>query len=591
MSNRIRSAMARVSVAINSRAGVVARERAAALRQHEELLEARRSADLVTDAERRYRELVEQVPAVVYLDRIDPDPRLTSSVYISPRVLDLTGYSDAEMVADPELWGRLVADADKESYLAAMRRLYETGDPFNLEYQLIGRDGRLRWVRDEAAVMHDEAGRRTHVRGVVIDVTERRLLEDQLRQAQKMEAVGQLAGGVAHDFNNLLTAITGHADLLRVGLTDDDPTREDVEAILQASASATALVRQLLAFGRKQILRPETLDLSGVVNDVVPMLRRLIGEHIALVTDLGAGLESVRADPNQIEQVIVNLSVNARDAMPDGGMLTLGTSHVDVDEAEADRNLGLRPGQYVVLTVADTGVGMTREIRERIFEPFFTTKGPGRGTGLGLATVFGIVKQSGGYIAVSSAAGRGTTFQVFLPPSATVPGEASPRVAANPTAIAPGTGRILVAEDDPAVRTLAVLVLARAGYDVIEAQSGAAAVELLRRSPDPVDVLVSDMVMPGMGGIELARHVAREWPDVGIVLMSGYAEEAVAQSDRLSVASWFLPKPFTPEQLGATVRDAIADRSSRDRSDFPLTAEGDGPRTTLADESGHPVAV
>jgi nitrogen-specific signal transduction histidine kinase/ActR/RegA family two-component response regulator len=397
--------------------------------------------------------------------------------------------------------------------------------------------------------------------GVLVDVTEQRTLEEQLLAAQRMEAVGRLAGGVAHDFNNLLTAILGYASIVDAELPPGDPLREDVTAITQAAGSASSLVRQLLAFSRRQMLRPEELDLSAVVERVEPLLRRLVGERITLRAALEGGLPGVRADPGQLEQVLVNLVVNARDAMPDGGTVSLETSAVLVDEDEARRHLGLRPGSYVALTVTDTGVGMDRATRERVFEPFFTTKEPGRGTGLGLATVYGIVKQSDGYIGVTSEPGEGASFRMLLPALPIAVAPTTPTPAAEPAAER-GTERILLVEDEETVRLLAATVLRRLGYAVELAGNGTDAVRILDRETGAFDLVVSDIVMPELSGTELAAVVAERWPGMGIVLMSGYAAEVVGR-DGPAIEDAFLAKPFTPQVLGATVRSVLDQRSAR----------------------------
>jgi signal transduction histidine kinase/CheY-like chemotaxis protein len=428
-------------------------------------------------------------------------------------------------------------------------------------YRIRHREGRIVWVEEHASVIGmTEAGYRLS-QGVLVDVTEQRTLEEQLLAAQRMEAVGRLAGGVAHDFNNLLTAILGYASIVDAELPPGDPLREDVTAITQAAGSASSLVRQLLAFSRRQMLRPEELDLTTVVDRVVPLLRRLAGERIAFRAELAAGLPGVRADPGQLEQVLVNLIVNARDAMPDGGSVTVETAEVQVDEGEARRHLGLRHGRYVALTVTDTGVGMDREVRERVFEPFFTTKEPGRGTGLGLATVYGIVKQSDGYIGVASEPGHGASFRVLLPALPVAVEPAPPALAAPPVA-QPGTERVLLVEDEETVRLLAATVLRRLGYTVELAGTGADALRILERADGAFDLLVSDIVMPELGGTELAAIVRERWPGVGIVLMSGYAPEVVGREGPV-VEDAFLAKPFAPQTLGSTVRAVLDQRSGR----------------------------
>jgi nitrogen-specific signal transduction histidine kinase len=384
---------------------------------------------------------------------------------------------------------------------------------------------------------------------MVEDITAQRALEEQFRQAQKMEAVGQLAGGVAHDFNNLLTAILGSADLLLMDLPQEDPRREDLTAIRDAGERAATLTRQLLAFSRRQVLQPRVIGLNQVVAGIGKLLPRIIGEDIQLDLTLAPDLWSVSADPGQIEQVILNLAVNARDAMPDGGRLTIATTNSVLDAVFAARNPMVQPGSYVRLSVTDTGQGMDEETLARVFEPFFTTKGPGKGTGLGLATVYGIVKQSGGYIFVRSRPAEGATFDVYLP---AVPQSADDHAAGPPPARAgQGSETILLAEDDAAVRSLARRALEQYGYRVLEAVNGREAVDLMRSHRDEIDLLLTDIVMPEMGGRRSAEHILQTRPDLKVLYMSGYA--GPDQPDGRAMVQ----KPFTPESLARKVREVL----------------------------------
>jgi PAS domain S-box-containing protein len=397
------------------------------------------------------------------------------------------------------------------------------------------------------------------IRGVVFnarDVTEQHALETQLRQAQKMEAVGQLAGGIAHDFNNLLTVITSYSGMLLGELPADEPIRADIAEIEFAAERAAALTRQLLTFSRRQRLQPEHLDLNQVVRDIDRLLRRLIREDIELVTALAPDLEAVHADLGQIEQVLVNLVVNARDAQPRGGRIVIATANVELDEHFAAWHRGLAPGPYVMVTVSDEGCGMDEETRARMYEPFFTTKGGGRGTGLGLATVYGIVQQAGGHIRCYSEPGLGTTFRIYLPRSASAP--ASPAELPVRAAGSPGTETILLVEDEDHVRAVASRILRRNGYTVLEARTGPEALQLWRERSPTVDLVVTDMVMPEMGGRELARHVRRERPDVPLLFMSGYTEDGAFQRGVLQPGESYLEKPFGEEGLTRMVRRALA---------------------------------
>jgi len=394
-----------------------------------------------------------------------------------------------------------------------------------------------------------------HVLVLTNDITERRELEDQLRQAGKMEAVGQLAGGVAHDFNNILTAILGYADLLATDLPSDDRRREDVDEIRKAAQRAAALTRQLLAFSRKQVLEPRSLDVNALVDNMDKMLRPLLGEHIALRAVPAADLHAVRADPNQIEQVILNLAINARDAMPKGGKLTIETSNVDLDEHYAARHPSVVPGPHVMLAVSDTGTGMDTATQARIFEPFFTTKEPGRGTGLGLATVYGIVKQSGGSIWVYSELGKGTTFKIYLPALDAPPEHLGKEV--TPAQNLRGTETVLVVEDDEQLLKVAHRALEAQGYTVLAAARGDAAIALARRHSGPIHVLLTDVTIPDMDGRRLAAAIRAERQNVRLLYMSGYADQAIVHHGLLDASVAYLPKPFTTEAIARRVREVL----------------------------------
>ena len=379
--------------------------------------------------------------------------------------------------------------------------------------------------------------------------------QGQLEQAQKMDAIGRLAGGVAHDFNNLLTVILGRTDILLHPLKPEDPMRRGIELIQRTAGRAADLTRQLLAFSRKQVLEPVVLDLAAVTTDMKDMLGRLIGEDIALLTNPTPGLGRVKADRGQIEQVIMNLAVNARDAMPQGGRLIVETANIDLDDEYVRRHVGARPGPHVMLAVSDTGTGIPHEIQSQIFEPFFTTKEQGKGTGLGLATVYGIVKQSGGYIEVDSEPGQGTTFRIYLPrlEAAAVTVDRSVR----PAAAAGGTETILLVEDEEGVRELARDILRASGYTVLEARNGAEALLLCERHQGPLDMLLTDVVMPRMSGRELAERLAPLRPDLSVLYMSGYTDDAVIRHGVLGAGTAFLQKPFTPAALVLRVRETL----------------------------------
>ena len=436
-------------------------------------------------------------------------------------------------------------------------------EPYRIDFRIVRRDGSVRAVHAQGEVAIDEDGKPTRMFGTIQDVTEFKELEAQLRQSQKMEAVGRLAGGVAHDFNNMLTVITGYSEFLLRRLKENDPIRSELEAIRQAGERAAGLTRQLLAFSRRQVLAPQVLNLNKVVPEMEKMLGRLIGEDVELVTVLGSGLSNVKADPGQIEQVVMNLAVNARDAMPDGGKLTIETADADLSEAYAREHVGVAAGPYVMLAVSDTGVGMDEDTRSHIFEPFFTTKDVGKGTGLGLSTVYGIVRQSGGHIFVYSEPGKGTSFKIYFPRAEEE--AAAPGKEGVPSEELRGTETILLVEDEKGVREFSGRVLRENGYTVFEAESGQAALDVLGRHEGPVDLLLTDVVMPGMGGFDLARRASVLRPGSGVLYMSGYTEEMIDERGLLEMDIPFLPKPFTPEALLRKVREVLASRKTRDR--------------------------
>jgi PAS domain S-box-containing protein len=412
------------------------------------------------------------------------------------------------------------------------------------------------------APLRDAQGSISGAMAVISDISERKVaegqrtqLEDQLRQSQKMEAVGRLAGGVAHDFNNLLTAISGYAELLQTRFEPGDSLRGYVDEILKSSSRATQLTRQMLAFSRRQVLQPKVLDLNGVVQNMESLLRRLIGEDIDLRTSTGPNLGAVRADQGQIEQVIMNLAVNARDAMPKGGMLTIETRNVVLDEKYNDRHGRMRSGPHVMLSVSDSGSGMDAETQSHLFEPFFTTKDKDKGTGLGLATVYGIVKQSGGDVWVYSEPGRGSSFKIYLPRIDQSPDEASPAAAQGVSQN--GTETVLLAEDSDVVRRLLKELIQSNGYKLLEARHGVEALQLAKDYDGRIDLLVTDMVMPQMGGRELAEQLLPLRPQMKVLYMSGYTEDAIVRHGVMDAGTAFLEKPFTPDSLAKKIRELL----------------------------------
>jgi two-component system cell cycle sensor histidine kinase/response regulator CckA len=467
---------------------------------------------------------------------------------VNESFLEVAGYGEQEVLGrtagELRLWAR------PEDWIRVLALIGQAGTVRDFETELRTKAGEAR-VMLVAAERIDLDGARCVLLSAT-DVTERKRLEAQLMQSQRLESVGRLAGGVAHDFNNLLTVISGYSEFVLRRLPGGDPIRRDVEEIRRAGRRASELTQQLLAYSRKQVLRPKVLDLNVAVAEMSKMLVRLLGDDVELGVHLDPALWSVMADPGQIEQVIANLAVNARDAMPEGGSLAIETANAEVGEAAARANLDARPGDYAVLSVTDTGAGMDAETLPRIFEPFFTTKEPGRGTGLGLATVYGIVRQSGGWIDVASAVGRGTTFRIYLPRAAEE--VFAPSRAPVPDEPPYGEESVLVVEDQPEVRRLVAEMLSHAGYTVLEASDGVEALAVLDADGAEVALVVTDVVMPRMSGRQLAERLAEARPDVRVLFMSGHDDrETAADGDRAA----FLPKPFSPDSLARKVREVL----------------------------------
>jgi two-component system, cell cycle sensor histidine kinase and response regulator CckA len=498
-------------------------------------------------SEERYRDLVENAYDLIYSH--DLEGNYTS---INKAVEQVTGYTREEALKMNLAQTVAPEYLEKAREMIARKLAGERSTAYELE--IIAKDGRRIKIEVNSALIFQE-GVPVGVQGIARDVTERKELEDQLRQAQKMEAVGMLAGGIAHDFNNLLSIIIGYSDLTLRRLATVDPLRHNVEEIKRAGERAANLTRQLLAFSRKQVLQPKVLDLNEVVTEMERMLRRLIGEDIELRAALEPGLGSVKADPGQIEQVLLNLCVNARDAMPRGGKLTIGTEDVYLDEGYAAHHAAVKTGRYVMLAVSDTGTGMDEATQARVFEPFFTTKGQGKGTGLGLSTVYGIVKQSGGYIWVYSEVSRGTTFKVYLP--RVDEGAQEYRQGRGAVEEHGGTETVLLVEDDELVRNLTRSILSDLGYRVLAVANASAALSVCEHTEGPIHLLLTDVVMPGMSGRELAERLARLRPETRVLFMSGYTDDAIVHHGVLDEGVNFIQKPFTPEALARKVREVL----------------------------------
>jgi len=495
----------------------------------------------------------------------------TDRVYWNEAIRDVLGYSVDEVDPERAWWIDRIHPDDRDRVVSRQEAaITGSAEASADEYRFLRADGDYATLLDRRYIVRDEDGVPTRMIGVLVDVTrqrraeeERKRLEEQLLEAQKLEAVGRLAGGVAHDFNNLLTAIQGHAEVLAEVVAEDGPARADLDQIRRAAERAARLTNQLLTFSRRQVLQPRILDLDAVIRDLAPMLRRLIGEDIALHVDTAAAHGYVKADPGQIEQVIMNLVVNARDAMPNGGRLGIGTRIVRVGEDEARQNAHTRPGEYVLLVITDTGTGMDPETQARIFEPFFTTKELGKGTGLGLSTVYGIVQQSGGFIEVESRTGRGTSFSVYLPRAEGEPeggaatGGCDPHGSGAAADGAPvGHETVLLVEDEPAVRELVRKVLQRQGYTVLVAADGAEAIRLAETRREPIQLLLTDVIMPEMSGRELAERLIAARPGLRVLFISGYTEDIMA-SGLPDARVDLLEKPFSPTVLARKVREVL----------------------------------
>ena len=474
-------------------------------------------------------------------------------LYNSPSYEKLLGYS-AEELGSTSSFDQIHPD-DRQKVAEAAKEAQRSASGRRVEYRFRHKDGRWLILESTASMAKSSKGEVEKLVIVNRDITERRRLEAQLSLSQQLEAIGRLSGGVAHDFNNLLGVIIGYSEALQQRLSPDDPNREPIDEIRNAGERAASLTRQLLAFSRKQVLEPKVLDLNTIVVDVEKILRRLIGEDISLKLVLSSHLANVKADRSQIEQVLLNLAVNARDAMPQGGELTVETGDVTLDETSARNRPYLVPGQYVLLRVTDTGCGMSAALQSRIFEPFFTTKEKGKGTGLGLATVYGVIKQSGGYILVESEVGKGTAFEIYLPRAegkVEVPPEGE-RLAVP----GPGHRTILLVEDEASLRKLTVRTLRGIGYTVYEAQDATAALDIAKKTENVIDLLLTDVVMPGMSGRALADTLSALRPGMRVLYMSGYTDGEIAPHGVLEAGTSILRKPFTRDQLMQQVEEAF----------------------------------
>jgi two-component system cell cycle sensor histidine kinase/response regulator CckA len=502
----------------------------------------KQSEQALRESEGRYRSLFESAP-----DGILVADSEGTYVDVNPSGLAMLGYSRDELIGMKS--ADILAPKESSRVDSALAEINQ-GVEHRHEWQFRRKDGSEFDADVLATAMAD--GR---ILALVRDVSERKRMEEQVRQSQKMEAVGRLAAGVAHDFNNELGVILGYTELLMRHA--GEAQRGKLEQILKATKRATGLTRQLLAFSRKQVVDPKVLDLNALLSDLEKMLGRLIGEDIDLAIVPGVDLGQVKADPGQLEQVVMNLCLNAKDAMAEGGLLRIETANADLDASHASRHEPIAPGRYVMLAVSDTGPGITKETLSKIFEPFFTTKEPGKGTGLGLAMVYGIVKQAGGYVWAYSEMGHGTTFKLYLPridEAIAVPAVQEPPMPSR------GSETILLVEDEGSLRAIAREILEEHGYRVIEAASGNEALEMVHRHPDPIHLLLTDVVMPGMNGRALFESLVSVRPDLAVLYMSGYTDDVIAHRGVFEPGTLVLAKPFTALALLRRVREALGER-------------------------------
>lgn len=499
------------------------------------------------DSEERYRDLVENALDMIYTHDMDGN-----FLSVNKAAENITGYSREETLT------LNLAQSVAPEFLATARQMIAAklvgNEVAPYELEIVAKDGHRVVVEVNTRIIY-ENGSPVRVQGIARDISERKHLEDQSRQSRKMAAIGVLAGGIAHDFNNLLTVINGYSDLTLKKMSIEDPLRHNIEEVKHAGDRAAVLTGQLLVFSRKQVLKPSVHNLSTAILNIEKMLRRIIKESIEFRLVLDPNLGNIKADRGQIEQVIMNLAINARDAMPDGGTLTIETQNVYLDEDYVSQHIEIEPGPFVKMTVTDSGDGMDEETQQRVFEPFFTTKDLGRGTGLGLSTVYGIVKQSGGDIMVYSEVGHGTTFKIYLPRV----NEAIQKTksAGKSEEILSGKETILLVEDEEIVRSLVSTILTGRGYNVLVAVSGRAALSLCETFSEPIHMLLTDVIMPKMGGSELKEQIVKLRPDIKVLFMSGYTDDAISHRGILDDDTAFIEKPFTPDGLARKIRQTL----------------------------------
>jgi PAS domain S-box-containing protein len=530
--------------------------------QRSRLHEAIQQSNVELAAQReRMETIIDNVPGIVWEGWWESDDGGRREPFVSGYVESMLGYTAEELVATPGFWLSIIHPDDRKQVVQQATFDLASGTSSAQELRYVATDGRVVWTETRCRIIEDGEGRPIGIRGVTMDISDRKRTEqalkeseERLRESQKMEAVGVLAGGIAHDFNNLLTVMNGFSELL-VAQPEHPARATYMQEILKAGQRAAGLTAQLLAFSRRQVMRPQALDLNTVVADMETLVGRILGEDVAIETRLAPALPSVHADPSQISQAMLNLAANARDAMPTGGHLIIETAEVMLDESYTGRHGLPRTGPHVMLAVSDTGTGMDAETQVRAFEPFFTTKPKGKGTGLGLAMVYGIVKQSGGDVWIYSEVGVGTSVKIYLPVYEEAAPAAPPDVA--PAALSWGTETVLVVEDEPGVRVLATTALMTQGYTVLEAAQGSEALEIAANHVGEIDLVITDLVMPGMSGRQLAGHLSTLRPSTRILYMSGYTDDAAVRHGLVGPSFAYLQKPFSLAGLAAKVREVL----------------------------------
>jgi len=514
----------------------------------QDITDRKRTELALRESEERFRQFAQHIDGIFWV----VDIPTSMIVYVSKAYETIYGRTCQSLYDDPDSPTDAIHPEDLATVLAARQR-NRLGETTDEQFRIIRPDGALRWLRDRGFPIRRESGEVYRVVGIADDITEQKRLEEQVLQSQKIESIGRLAGGIAHDFNNILTAIMGFAELAADLALPGSELAGYIENISKSSERAAELTAQLLAFARKQVIVPQLFNINDLIVDTDKILRRLIGEHIELRTICYPHLALVKADPGQLQQILVNLAVNARDAMPDGGSLTIETLNVALDSEYADRRPEVLAGDYVMLAVSDTGMGMPESVQAHMFEPFFTTKPLGRGTGMGLATCYGIVKQNGGHIWVYSEPGQGTIFKVYLPAA----GEKSDAVAHTASTSARGAETILLVEDEPMVRDISVRALQNHGYNVLQADNGQQALDLCECYSEPIHLLISDVVLPVMGGTELAKRLRALRPNIKVLFISGYTDNTITRHGVLDKETEFLQKPFASAAIAKKARQVL----------------------------------